>query len=119
MLISATGRMHTNVQPAVAALAATPLAPAVHDVAAPVSTNTMRITTVPQMVAQVSASTQTLTDLGERLTRMGELADEIRRETQGSPNLRLAKTAHTLNDSMREAQTLHQKLRELLAALKH
>lgn len=120
MLISATGRMQINVQPAAAALAAAPLTPVAHEsvTPVPVSSNTMRITTVPQMATPVYAYTQTLADLGEHLTRMGELADEIRRETQGSPNLRLAKTANTLNDGMREAQTLHQKLRDLLVTLK-
>ncbi|HTE13911.1 MAG TPA: Hpt domain-containing protein, partial [Burkholderiales bacterium] len=74
---------------------------------------------VPAEAAQGVAAPnyqQTLADLGDRLTWINGLVEEMRQQSKATANPRLAEIADTLGESMGEALELHRKLRETLAA---
>lgn len=58
---------------------------------------------------------QTLADLGDRLTWLAGLVEEIQQAAKGSAHARLAELARTLSDSMGEALALQRRLRDTLA----
>ncbi len=62
----------------------------------------------------------TLADLGDRLSWLNGLVEEIQQQanTTGSANPRLNEVAHMLAESMGEALTLHQNLQAQLQRLK-
>jgi hypothetical protein len=93
-------------QPAAAAMAA--------QAAQPVRIDTIPMPRAPRAAAP--AYEQTLADLGDRLSWLGALVEDIQQETKGTANPRLAELTGTLAESMGEVRELQRKLGELLAA---
>jgi hypothetical protein len=85
-------------------------------VAAPVAP--VPIDTIPMVIAPraaVPAHQQTLADLGDRLTWIAGLVEEIQLQTRAAPSPRLTEIAGELAESMSEIRELHRKLDEQLA----
>jgi hypothetical protein len=117
VVVSTTGKMHTDAPPAAQNLAAT--ATIVLGSTPPVSAQTARIITAPRPVATPVPALpyeQTLSDLGDRLLWIGGLGEEIQDLAKGAANPRLADAVTNLRDSIGETRELHRKLQALLAA---
>jgi chemosensory pili system protein ChpA (sensor histidine kinase/response regulator) len=59
---------------------------------------------------------QTLSDLGDRLSWLNGLVEEIQQQTAGTAGTRVSEIAHMMGESMNEVLNLHRDLREKLDA---
>lgn len=82
------------------------------DVPAHALTNTI---TRAAAARDASPAERTLADLGERLSVLTGLIDEMQQEAKGAAHARLPEIADSMKDSLTEARDLQRRLHELLA----